>query len=381
MQSSIAKNKLKIAFLSVFPPFRGGISQFSSALFQALAKETEIKAFNFKRQYPKILFPGKSQYRDDNKRMNSLDNDPILDSIGPLTFSRTAKEINVYDPDLLLLSYWLPFFGPSLGSVAKRMNKKCNVISILHNVLPHEKRLMDKAFTKKFLSRNDAFIVMSDHVKNDLLAFQPNAKYIQRSHPFYSHFGDSVKKEIAQEKLDIPKGKKVLLFFGIIRKYKGLDILLKALHYLDDSFHLIVAGESYEDLELYQKIISEFKLSDKVSLFNNYIPEEDVKLYFSASDATVLPYRTATQSGISAIAYHFNTPVIATDVGGLKETIIEGKTGSIISENTPEGVAQKIKDFFPVQQNTTKEIDKLRHEYSWEGFAHALLTFSRTLEP
>ena len=371
---------MKVAFLSVFPPFRGGISQFSGALYDALSKKTEIKAYNFKRQYPKVLFPGRSQYRLDKKELAGVKNKPILDSINPLSYSKTAQAINAYKPDLLLTSFWLPFFGPSLGAVTKRMDNNCRTVSILHNVIPHEKRLMDKSLTKKFLSRNDGFVVMSDQVKNDLLMLKPDAKFIQKPHPFYSHFGEKLAKEKVREELDIPKDKKVLLFFGIIRKYKGLDILLKAFEMLDSSYHLIIAGENYESMDPYYKIISNGNLHDRITMINEFIPEDKVNIYFSAADLVVLPYRSATQSGITAVAYHFNIPVIATDVGGLKETILDGKTGKIVPNHDPSTIANGIMDLFPIPSHFQNEIESLKGKHSWEHFSDELLSFVRSLD-
>ncbi|NND77119.1 MAG: glycosyltransferase [Flavobacteriales bacterium] len=371
---------MKVAFLSVFPPFRGGISQFSSALYHALSKKTDIKAYNFKRQYPKILFPGKSQYRVDKKQLAGGETKAMLDSVDPRSFFKTARDINAFEPDLLLTSFWLPFFGPSLGSVAKRMKEGCKTVSILHNVIPHEKRLLDRSLTTRFLSRNDGFVVMSDQVRKDLLHLKPGAKHMQRIHPFYSHFGDKLNKEVAQKQLNIPSDKKVLLFFGIIRKYKGLDILLKAFKKLDNSYHLIIAGENYESMAPYYTLMEEDDIKNRISLFNEFIPENKVNIYFSAADLVVLPYRNATQSGITAVAYHFNVPVVATDVGGLKETVINRKTGKLVNRADPDELARGIQSLFPIPAHFNEEIEALKAEHSWELFADDLISFVRSLD-
>ena len=365
---------LKIAFLSVFHPYRGGISQFSTSLYQSLEKRSEIRAFNFKRQYPKLFFPGKSQYVSTEKN-NPFHSYPLLDSINPLSYQKTAREINAYSPDLLLTNFWLPFFGPALGNVAKRMHQKCKKISILHNVIPHESRPFDKRLTKYFLNKNDAFVILSEQVKRDLLKIKPGARFLYHRHPLYDHFGQIQEKNSARASLGIPKDKNVLLFFGFIRKYKGLDKLLSAFRSLSNEYHLIIAGECYDNFEQYQSIIDAHLLSDRITLKNKYIPFSEVGKIFSASDLVILPYRSATQSGITAIAYHFSKPVMVSDVGGLAESVVEGKTGYIIKDPSPAAFASQIQSVFPLPQNMEIEIKKLKKELSWDTFADHLLEF------
>ena len=297
----------------------------------------------------------------------------ILDSINPITYSKTAKKINDFKPDLLLSNFWIPYLGPALTGVCKRVHTGCKKIAILHNVVPHESRLFDTSLTKKFLNVNDGFVVMSEHVKSNLLKFMPDANCSIKHHPFYDHFGVKIEKETARNELGIPTDKKILLFFGFIRKYKGLDLLLDAMQHLSADYHLIIAGESYENFEHYQKIIDKHQLSANITLFNQYIPHSDVKRYFSASDLVVLPYRSATQSGIVPVAYHFNIPVMATDVGGLKENIVDKKTGFILKENNPEYIANKIKSFFPIGEEYAQEIEELKQQNSWSSFADEVI--------
>ena len=369
---------MKIAFLSVFHPYRGGISQFSTSLFQSLSKIAEVNAFNFKRQYPKLFFPGETQYVSSDKK-NPFENHRILDSINPSSYRKTAREINAFSPDLLLTNYWLPFFAPALGGVAKRMNNSCKRISILHNVVPHESRIFDKRLTKSFLDKNDAFILLSEKVKSDLLNIKPSADFLFLKHPLYDHFGDLLDQSKSRESLGIPNGKKVLLFFGFIRKYKGLDILLRALDHLPEDYHLIVAGECYEKFDTYQSIIDKFELSNRITLKLNYIPQSQVNEIFSASDLVMLPYRSATQSGITPVAYHFNKPVMVTDVGGLTEYLVEGKTGWVIKNIDPKLLANQIQSNFPISDQMVLEIEKMKKELSWENFAGKLLEFASTL--
>jgi len=371
---------LKIAFLSVFPPFRGGISQFSTSLFEALKKEHEIVAFNFKRQYPAFLFPGKSQYINHSKE-SDFKSIQLLDSVNPITYKSTTKAINAFKPDLLLSNFWLPYLGPGLSYVCKNVQPNCKKIGIMHNVIPHEKRPFDAYFTRQYIKRQDGFVVMSSHVKNNLLKEKKDADYIVRPHPFYNHFGDKIERKKALQKMGIPNGKKVLLFFGFIRKYKGLEKLIEAMSLLNSDYHLIIAGESYDDFSLYQKKIDTHEgLSGRIHVFNQFIPESEVKDFFSAADVVVLPYITATQSGITAIAYHFNIPVIASDVGGLKDYVINDETGHLLKNQTIPELVDAIQHFFDEKKDYSQGIKKLIMENSWSLFGKEILSLANKMK-
>ena len=313
---------MRIAFLSPFYPFRGGIAQFSDSLYISLSENAEVKAFTFTRQYPKPLFPGKTQFVSESDTNRNIPVTRLLDSINPLTYYRTAKEIIKFKPDVVLMSYWMPFFAPSFGKVAAIIRKKgIKVIALLHNVIAHEKHFGDEALTKYFFRRCDGFVLLNKASEKDLLSIVPGAKYIIHSHPLYDHYGSRVDVLTARKKLDVPADRKTVLFFGFIRDYKGLDILIDAFKELDDSYHLLVAGEVYGDFKKYEEQVSRLGLADRISLHVKYIPETQIPLYFSASDVCVLPYRTATQSGIIGMSYHFDLPVIVTNTGGLAEMV------------------------------------------------------------
>jgi len=267
---------MKIAYLSTFYPFRGGIAQFNASLFRELEKKHEIIPFNFTRQYPDILFPGKTQYVTDEENADPVKSIQILDSINPFSYFSTARHIKAFKPDLLIMKYWMSFFGPSLGTVAKLMPKQTRVITILDNVIPHEKRFFDRAFTSYFLNQSDGFIAMSDTVKNDLVSLQPNAKYIRKEHPLYDHFGKKVEQMKARQQLKISPIKKTLLFFGFIRDYKGLDVLIKAFDLLDDSYQLIIAGETYGSFEKYQRLINSIKNKNQMGVSQDRLTEMDI---------------------------------------------------------------------------------------------------------
>ncbi|GAB4287124.1 MAG: glycosyltransferase family 4 protein [Marinilabiliales bacterium] len=373
---------MKIAYLSTFYPFRGGIAQFNASLLKAFIKQGhEAKAFTFKVQYPDFLFPGKTQFVTPEDNTEVIDSIRVLNTLNPVSYIKTAKKIKDFKPDLLLMKYWLPYFGPSLGYVAKQTKKYAITISILDNVIPHEKRLFDKSFTKYFLKHNNGFVVMSDAVKNDLLKFNPNAKFFYREHPLYDHFGEKKDRTKACNHFSIDPAKKVILFFGLIRKYKGLDILINAFGKLDDSYELIIAGEAYDDVGFYKNLINNNKNKDRIHFFDRYISDDEVPWFFSAADVVVLPYRSATQSGITSIAYHFEIPVIATNTGGLKEIVVNNKYGLIIEDNNENKIAEIINYYFNnnLKNKFAENIKQKKLECSWDNFAKAIVKFSQTL--
>ncbi len=362
-------------------PFRGGIAQFNALLFRALEEKNEVKAFTFKRQYPSILFPGETQYVTKDDKVDEIETVETLDTINPFTYLSTAKKINRFGPDIIITKYWMTFFAPSLGGVLKRMNKKTKRISVLDNVIPHEKRFFDARANKFFLKYNDGFIVMSDAVLADLLSIKPDAKYLRVNHPVYNQFGDILQREEALKKLKLDPSKKYVLFFGFIRDYKGLDLLIDALNHLPEDHHLIVAGEVYGSFEKYTNQINASKLDQRVHLFNHYISDDEVTLYFSASDVCVLSYKSATQSGITSISHHFNLPIIATDVGGLKETITHGETGLIVKEPNSKLISESIIEYYAMncKEKFSENIKREKAENSWSNFADKLVEFSQTL--
>ncbi len=371
---------MKISLLSVFYPYRGGIAQFSAMLYRALEKEHELQAVTFCRQYPNFLFPGSSQYVTEEDDADKIPAIRTLDSVNPFSFGKTAKKINAFQPDLFISQYWMTFFGPATGGVQKKLTKGTKRISILHNVIPHEKRFFDNFANKSFLKHNEGFVVLSDAVLKDLLSILPDANYLRIDHPVYSHFGEKLARNEASQKLNLSAEKKYLLFFGFIREYKGLDILLEAMKKLSDEYELIVAGEIYGSFEKYQAIIDANKLQEKVHLFNQYIPDDEVATYFSAADVCILPYKGATQSGITAIAHHFDLPIIATDVGGLKETIQHEKTGLMIQPDASE-LKNAIELIFEDErlESFSKNISAYKAKNSWENFAQKVIEFSDNL--
>lgn len=368
---------MKIAFLSTFYPYRGGIAQFNASFYRALEKNHEVQAFNFSLQYPRFLFPGKTQYVSPDDQADQIPSRRTLNSINPLSYHNTVKAIKQYNPDILIIGYWMPFMAPSLGYIARRLNKKCNVISIVHNAIPHEKSIFDRILSNYFFKSNKKIVSLSHAVSTNIKQYYPSLKITSISHPIYSHFGESVSKESALAKLKLNADKNYILFFGLIRPYKGLDILLESLIHIDQSFELIIAGETYGSFENYRQIISKNNLDNRIHHFNHYISDNMVKYFFSASQCCILPYKSATQSGIIAIANHYNTPVISSNVGGLSEFIENGKDGLLIDEINPFKISEVLN-----QPNSSELFSNIRNNLkekkhgNWDDFSADFLHFS-----
>ena len=373
---------MRIALLSCFYPFRGGISQFNASLYLELGKSHTVKAFNFTRQYPEFLFPGKTQYVTKDDDAVPIESDALLDTANPFTYGRTYRAIRDWEPDLVIISYWMSYFAPSLGYIARRLRKRCKVISILHNVVPHEPRFFDAPLTRYFLSGCTGNVTLCDEVAEDLKRLSPKAPNITLFHPIYGHFVEKMPREEAEKALGLKPGMRNLLFFGLIRDYKGLDILLDAFGKLDSGYQLIVAGEPYGSFVKYRNIIDRSPAKDRIRLFTRYIKDSEVKVFFSASDLAVLPYRSATQSGISAIAYHFEVPMVVTDVGGLRQSIGDCGTGLVAPKADADCVVREIRTYFSDANLKTLCVNSIRAEkdrLSWRTFSKRLLEFSDNL--
>ena len=372
---------MKIAILSSFYPLRGGISQFNASMLEGLGKcAFDTRAYSFSRQYPDFLFPGKTQYVTPQDEAVPVQAQAILDTVNPFSYVRTAREIRSWGADLLVMKYWMSWFAPSLGYVARHAG--CKSVAILDNVIPHEPHWFDKPLTRWFLKGCSGFVAMSESVEKDLLSLQPDAPHIVLPHPLYSHFGKKLPREEAARALGIDPARKTLLFFGLIRDYKGLDILLEAFRGLPDDYQLVVAGEPYGSFDKYQAILDTLPGKDRVHVFPDYVKDSEVKRYFSAADVTVLPYRSATQSGISSVSYHFEVPMIVTDVGGLRGTIGDRGTGLVAPAAEPESIRREILRYFADPTLRERCIEAIRREkerLSWDRFAADLTAFAEQL--
>jgi glycosyltransferase involved in cell wall biosynthesis len=335
-----------------------------------------MKAFTFTRQYPELLFPGKTQYAEEGDKDGDVNALRLLDTINPFTYGKTAKAILQFEPDMMITKYWMPYFAPSLGTVAGILKKKGVFnVSVLDNVIPHEKKFYDNFLTNYFVKRNNAFMAMSRSVADDLLTFNPQAKYALHPHPIFD-FGETINKKQAKSKLGLNPNDSYLLFFGFIRRYKGLDLLLEAMNeekIKNRNVKLIVAGEYYEDASFYNDKIKEYGIGEKLVLHTDYIPSDMVKYYFCAADMIVQPYRSATQSGVTQIAYHFEKPMLVTDVGGLSEIVPDGKVGYVLQPNAP-AISNAINDFYDNSRETlfSANIKEEKKRFQWDSFAEAI---------
>ena len=371
---------MKIAYLSTFYPFRGGIAQFNALLYQTFENQGhEVNAYTFSCQYPKILFPGKTQYVTEKDHAIIVDSKAILNTVNPFSYESAARKILDWAPDVLIMKYWMSFFAPSLGHVAKKLRKKgTKIVCVIDNAIPHEPKFFDKPLTRLFFNQCTHFVVMSDAVKKDLLQLKPDANYILKPHPLYNHFGEKCSRTDACRQLNIDENKKILLFFGLIRHYKGLDLLIDAMASLDESYQLVIAGECYGSFEKYEEQIKNSVAGERIKTMSHYIDDSLVPVLFSAADLLVLPYRSATQSGVIPVAYHFELPVLATDVGGLRETLEPPGTGMICEPN-PESIAKNISSMFEIGiQDFINNIREEKKNLSWEKFSNEIIEFVKT---
>lgn len=355
-------------------PLRGGIADFNQALAKSYQqKGHKVKVFTFSLQYPGFLFPGKTQFAKGEKPVE-IEINVSINSINPFSWIKTGNRIAKENPEQVIIHYWMPFMASCLGTIAKQIKKNSNakIIGIMHNVIPHENFPLKNQLTKYFVSQCDGFIAMSKSVLKDLEQFTTNQNKIFIPHPVYNIFGEKISKQESLKNLNLSSEYKYLLFFGIIRKYKGLDILIKAL--TDERLSkfpikLIVAGEFYEERKTYDELVAKHHLEDRIIFTDGFVPADKVKYYFCASDMVVQTYKTATQSGVTQIAYHFERPMLVTDVGGLAEIVPHQKVGYITAIN-PQSVADALFDFFENERDEefSKNAAIEKNKFSWEQF-------------
>jgi len=357
---------------SAYPLRGGGIATYNERLAKAFSdRGDDVKIYTFSLQYPSVFFPGKTQYSTEDAP-EELNIEVAVNSINPINWIIVGKKLKKLKPDLVIVRYWIPFIAPCLGTISRiiRSNGHTKVIAIADNIIPHEKKPGDYILTKYFVKRVDGFITMSDSVLKDLEKFENNKPKRYCAHPLYDNFGDLMEKEEAKKLISLNNNENYVLFFGFIREYKGLDILLKA--FADQrikqlGIKLLVAGEFYADPEQYHEIIEQNGLGDNVVLHTDFIPNTMVRAYFCASDIVVQPYKEATQSGVTQVAYHFNKPMVTTNVGGLAEIVPDGKVGYVVAPE-PEEVASAIVAFYEpnMEQYFIENILEEKKKYSWD---------------
>lgn len=369
--------KKKIVIISPVHPLRGGIAALSERLAVELQKGPyEVTNVSFSLQYPSFLFPGKTQYATD-PAPPELDIRTWINSVNPINWVLSGLRIRKLKPDLIVVRYWLPFLGPCLGTILRIAKRgKTKVIAITDNVLPHEKRPGDKLLTHYFVGAADAFITMSKSVEEDLRLFTTTKPSRLIPHPVYDNYGTPASKNEACEKLALNPAESHVLFFGFIRDYKGLDLLLQAMaeqRLKAMNVKLIVAGEYYGNQEKYEQLIQQLGLQEQVLLHTDYIPNSAVRYYFGAADLVAQPYKSATQSGISQMAYHFEKPMLVTAVGGLPEIVAHGKAGYVVPVD-PKAIADAIVDFFQNnrQQAFQEGVKEEKKRFSWQNLVDGL---------
>ena len=372
----------KIVILGSAHPLRGGgIATFNERLAKAFMQEGhEVQIISFSLQYPNFLFPGTSQYTTEPAPADLIIHS-LINSINPFNWFKVGNQIKKMQPDLVVVRYWLPFMGPCLGTILRRIkkNKTTQVVCIADNIIPHEPKPGDQLFTRYFVKPVDSFITMSEKVKEELLVFAPNKPTVFIPHPLYDNFGEKISKDLARKHLNIETDAKIILFFGFIRKYKGLDILLDSIKILQQSnptLKLLIAGEFYDDEKSYKEQIDKLGIEQQLILRTNFINDNEVKYYLCASDVIVQPYRSATQSGVTPLAYHFEIPMIVTNVGGLAALVPDNKVG-LIAEPNAASIAEKIIQFFNNgEQQYLPFLKEEKKKYSWSKMVEAIMSIA-----
>jgi glycosyltransferase involved in cell wall biosynthesis len=381
---------MKVIILGPAHPLRGGgITTFNERLARQFQQEGhDVSIYSFSLQYPSFLFPGKSQFTD-TPAPKDLQIHSRINSINPLNWMSVGREIKKARPDIIVVRYWIPLMGPCLGTILRiiKKNKHTRVICIADNIVPHEKRIGDKAFTRYFVKPVDAFITMSEKVLADLRLFT-NKQALLVPHPLYDNFGEKTSREAARKELGIGDNEPVILFFGFIRKYKGLDILLDAMKILTERNRnadpqnripkLLIAGEFYEDRKAYDEQISNSGVSENLLLHTDFIPDSEVKKYFCAADVVIQPYRNATQSGVTPLAYHFEIPMIVTNVGGLPAMVPDNKVG-LVAEPTAGSLANSIQSYFEKGKDFfLPHLLEEKKKFSWTKMLQSILELANS---
>ncbi|HEV3224927.1 MAG TPA: glycosyltransferase [Puia sp.] len=372
-------------------PLRGGLASFDQRLCRAFKEEGHAcSIYSFSLQYPGFLFPGTTQYSSD-PQPTGIEIHSVINSVNPINWMIIGNRLKKEAHDLIVVRYWLPFMGPALGTILRRVqrNRKTKIIAITDNVLPHEKRPGDSSFTKYFLGSCDAYITMSDSVMDDLRKFEKTKPAKLVIHPLYDNFGEIISKTSARKflheklQINISEEEKIILFFGFIRKYKGLDILLRAMAepvMKDSGIRLLIAGEFYENQSLYQKLIDDLRIEKQLILKTDFIPDAEVRYYLCASDAVIQPYRHATQSGVTPLAYHFEKPMIVSNVGSFAEQVLHEQTG-LVTEPEPGALANAILRFYELgEEYFIPHLRTEKKKYSWKNLVNTILGLAHDLQ-
>lgn len=375
----------KIVLVGPTYPYRGGNALFMSYLYNALITEFEVEFINYSVLYPSLLFPGKTQYDESKEHFDRVPSKRILNSMNPITWKKTADYINSLNPDLIVVDWWQPYFGPCLRGVTSFIKKdlKSRILFITENVISHEARWIDGFLTRMGLKHADRFLALSKSVVETLEPMAKGRKIFRSELPVFGHYSkdDNLDIETEKEKLGFKKTDTVLLFFGYVRKYKGLDILIDAFAEMvpdHPDYKLLVAGEFYDNPDPYMNLIKKHGIEDKVKVINKFIPNEQVAAYFTLSEVVVLPYRSATQSGILNIAYGYEKPVVITEVGGLSEFVDDGETGIFVPKADKMEIVKGVERYFSLKD----QVDfagNIRRRNERNSFGSIVETFKEIL--
>jgi len=376
---------MRIIVLGTSWPYRGGLATFNERLARQFVSEGhEVELWTFTLQYPSFLFPGKTQYTSEQAPAD-LKMRRVLNSCNPFNWLRIGRALRKAAPDMLICCYWMSFFAPAYGLVSRiaKRNGKTRCIALVHNMIPHEPSILDKLFAPYFVKSQDGFVALSESVVKDIEKVESVKCKVERKpktfspHPIYDHYGERMSKAEACATLGLPAGKQYMLFFGLVRAYKGLDLLLDAFAQIKDTLpdlQLIIAGEFYEDEEKYRAQIAANGLTERVTVRNEFVPDSDLRKYFGAADLIVQPYKSATQSGVTQVAFHFEKPMLVTNVGGLGEIVHDHKMG-YACEPTAEAIAADVADYFEHDRRKafTAYLQKEKTKYAWSKMTQAFL--------
>lgn len=373
------KNRaLKIFIIGPAYPLRGGPAQFNENLCAELIKAGhDAQIISYSLQYPDFLFPGSSQFEKSGQAPTGIKIHTLINTVNPFNWFRTARFIKKEKPDFILFRYWLPFFGPSLGTIGRLVRKSTTVLALTDNILPHEKRIGDRLFTRYFVNSCDGFIAMSKTVLNDISKFSDTKNKAYSPHPMYETYGEAVSMKTARQKLGLNLNDKIVLFFGLIRHYKGLDLLLEAMsdpRVKNQNIKLLIAGEFYEDKQTYLDLIEKHDLKDRILLHDKFIANEDVRYYFCASNLVAQTYRNATNSGVSMVGYYYEKPMLVSNVGGLAEIVPDNKCGYVVELLFPE-ISEKMARYFSEnkEEEFTANVRDEKQKYQWPAFIESLI--------
>jgi len=379
--------RMKITILGTAHPYRGGLATFNERLAKQFQDEGhKVEVMTFTLQYPSFLFPGKTQFTSD-PAPTGLSITRRLNSCNPLNWIKLGKQIRKAAPDLLICSYWMAFFAPAYGTICRmaKKNGKTRCVALVHNMFPHEKSILDKFFAPYFVKSQYGFVTLSESVANDIRSLIPpslEGRVKVGFHPIYDHYGTQMDKDEACQILGLDAHLNYMLFFGLVRAYKGLDLLLEALEKVKDTepnLRLLIAGEFYEDEAKYRQMIKNFGIEDQVIIRNEFIPDSDLRKYFGAADLIVQPYKSATQSGVTQVAFHFEKPMLVTNVGGLGEIVHHGKMGYAVNPDSQD-IAEAIEDYYMQnrQASFTKYLITEKGKYAWNKMTAAFLNLQNS---